>query len=231
MEYTLSDYDIYSKGKKVGEIRSPRGNAFVAILGVILLMAIISICVQCGENKIFENQSHPATFSFDQISEYVVNYSSNINLQDERSLISQKYPNLKFDSWHISLGKRANMRAYDSSIGYCGKGYLVDRTLYPTRSNDAVLFGYIIDGVLLEFNCTVFLEDDTVESWLRADNPEPGSTSGFCVIFADNQIVYESPVLSPDGTLSHQATINLENVNEISVLLVGDACFTGFFRK
>ena len=243
----MSDYDIYRDGRKIGEIREQQNgcaNAFAVIIGALIIAAIAGIFSFFSEiksnreeakliNKVNSSDSAYVV----QVEKYVQGVKDEIDIAYELAWMEDNYPDVKFnfDSWleDATLKVKSGIPSYDGSVSSLDSSYFCNQP-HDWSQNYGDFLTLKLDKKYNNLTGTVYLSKDEVTSYLREEDnyfynhpdaeeykPLYDDSFGLCVVFVDNKVVYESPVLRPYGTLSDKMSINISGGSEIVICIVG----------
>lgn len=237
----MSEFDIYNKhGEKVGSI-GPKSSFWPTIFGVPFLMVIIFICVQCSKQADAEKKQDVMSSDMVRLAD-LVQYDDSVNdyvgISDEVAWVEEKYPEMSRSTFDQQI-KGRGAKSYDDSFKYIDEPFLAcDQDTNPDKDN-VEFFTYKLNGKYTTLDATVFLTKDTIEDWqtfqenlhYREENNitnmfgyEPEFKGfGLCVIFADNEVIYESPILRPNEILSDNISVSIKGADEIVICIAGVA--------
>ena len=243
----MSDYDIYHRGKKIGEIREqPNGCAstFGIVIGIIIIVAIAGIFSFFSEIKSNREEAERSKRVNTSDSAYVVHVekyvqgvNNEIDISYELAWMEDNYPDVEFnfDSWleDATLKVKSGIASYDGSASSLDSSYFCNQP-YDWSEHYGDFLTLKLDKKYNNLTGTVYLSKDEVTSYLRdkenyfynhpdAQEYKPlyDDSFGLCVVFVDNKVVYESPVLKPYGTLSDKMSLNISGGSEIVICIVG----------
>ena len=205
-------------------------NPIVTAIYVILILGIIfgigSCCARQEEQALLTQ----STINLADLVMLTGN-GSKIDLTTEKSWLSTNAPDLRFTWGDEDCHSLTDQQPYDGFCKFHPKvtSYMVDPSSHGYASaNRAAWLKRNLNAQYKTLHFTIMLEQDDVNDWLTdaaLSSSVPSEIQGYCYFFIDDQMVYQSPVLTiPNASL--QYSLDVTGAKELVVVVVGAAHLT-----
>lgn len=203
-------------------------NPFVTFVTVILVAAIIFGIGSCSEQSEKQSISQSKNVTLTELAILSGNGRETISTKDEEAWLSANAPQISFNSLGRMCVVHTGRQPYDGSHRFASQvdSYLVDPFLRSNSQNTAAYIKRHLNSQYKTLHATLMLEKEDVEKWLsRQQEVNLPDIQGSCYIFADDQLIYQSPVLTPNNA-SLSIDVDVTGVRELVIVVVGAAHLT-----
>lgn len=193
-------------------------------IGIAILAFILLACVPHLDNysqqQEIKKMRKSETLSLSDLALYS-GAGADISLQSEITWIRENASEVEFGTWGLcecerSKGKETCDDAFESA-----KYNLSYYSNYSTNNqNEASYIIRHLDEEFSTFNLVLFLEKEDVNRW---NDSEYCNMQGFCFIFGDDRLLYQSPVLTPDNPTTQFVELDISGIDELVIFIVGSA--------